>query len=342
MIRPKFDGLRAITWDLSSGTWNLESSTLFLYDGFNLIAELNALNNNAPVRTYVWGLDLSGSLQSAGGAGGLLFSTLSSQPSTHAAAFDGNGNVIGLVDMATGNRSATYEYGAFGETLIADGVAAEAMPFRFSTKYRDGETGLIFFPHRPYDPPSGRFLSKDPINEPGSQLARTVVPEGSLSEESNLYRYVGNEPVGRFDPWGLAYFAYRPLDSAAGKLLGVTGNKLDDRMNTMAAHEQLFFEDGKPPSNLGFFDDKPNGQVRSDRSSLKYKAAHDTGWNDCVMRMAVANVKPSTYCLLGKKGPTEKYNCQDWADAVRTEYRRLINDPKVVTTCCPADAEKKK
>ena len=47
----------------------------FLYDGWNLIAELNGTNNNV-IRSYAWGLDLSGSLpdgpNGAGGVGGLL------------------------------------------------------------------------------------------------------------------------------------------------------------------------------------------------------------------------------------------------------------------------------
>jgi RHS repeat-associated protein len=175
---------KVYTWNGSAFT--LVSSLLFLYDGFNLIAEMNALNNNAPVRTYVWGLDLSGSLQGAGGVGGLLFANLGS--ATHAAAFDGNGNVIAYVDMATGAKSATYEYGAFGETLISDGPVAEAMPFRFSTRYTDNETGVIAFPLRPYSPLNGRFLSKDPIEE-----------QGGL----NLYGMVGNDAVDRIDPLGL-------------------------------------------------------------------------------------------------------------------------------------------
>jgi len=43
----------------------------FFYDGWNLIAELNGTNNNV-IRSYAWGLDLSGSQQGAGGVGGLL------------------------------------------------------------------------------------------------------------------------------------------------------------------------------------------------------------------------------------------------------------------------------
>jgi RHS repeat-associated protein len=130
---------------------------------------------------------LSGSLQGAGGVGGLLFANLGS--ATHAAAFDGNGNVIGYVDMATGEKSATYEYGAFGETLIADGVAAEAMPFRFSTKSLDVETGLYYYGYRYYSPIVGRWLSKDPLEEEGGE---------------NLYVFVLNDPISLVDPFGNA------------------------------------------------------------------------------------------------------------------------------------------
>jgi RHS repeat-associated protein len=197
------------TWNGSAFT--LVSSLLFLYDGFNLIAEMNALAGNASLRTYVWGLDLSGSLQGAGGVGGLLFSTLSSQPSTHAAAFDGNGNVIGYVDMATGAKSATYEYGAFGETLIADGVAAEAMPFRFSTRYTDQETWLIDYVQRFYDPNRGRFLSRDPIEEDGG---------------SNLYGFVANDPISNVDVLGLA-----------GYFFDGTGNSRKSGTNVLILHD---------------------------------------------------------------------------------------------------------
>ncbi len=172
----------------SGSEWVLASSTLFLYDGWNMLAELDALNSNAAVRTYVWGIDLSGSMQGAGGVGGLLFSTLNAQPSTFASAYDGNGNLIGLVDMATGAKSATYEYGAFGETLKADGPAASANPFRFSTKYTDTETGLLYYGHRYYSPNTGFWLSRDPIGEDGGV---------------NLYAYVLNSPNSAIDELGL-------------------------------------------------------------------------------------------------------------------------------------------
>ena len=43
----------------------------FVYDGWQCIAEMNA-TNNAVLRSYVWGIDLSGTQTGAGGVGGLL------------------------------------------------------------------------------------------------------------------------------------------------------------------------------------------------------------------------------------------------------------------------------
>ncbi len=48
----------------------LEKTRRYIYDDWSLLDELDG--NNALVRSYIWGLDLSGSLQGAGGVGGLL------------------------------------------------------------------------------------------------------------------------------------------------------------------------------------------------------------------------------------------------------------------------------
>ena len=44
----------------------------YLYDGWNRIAEYSGTTGGTHVATYLWGLDLSGSPQGAGGVGGLL------------------------------------------------------------------------------------------------------------------------------------------------------------------------------------------------------------------------------------------------------------------------------
>jgi RHS repeat-associated protein len=156
----------------NGSNWVLGSDIAFAYDGWNLVAELNAASSNTRIRTYLWGLDLSGTEQGAGGVGGLWLMTdyVSDVSATyHWPAYDGNGNVAALVAQANGSLSARYEYGPFGETLRATGPMAKHNPFRFSTKYTDNETGLLYYGYRFYDPVTGRWPSRDPIGDRGGK-----------------------------------------------------------------------------------------------------------------------------------------------------------------------------
>jgi hypothetical protein len=74
------------------------------------------------------------------------------------------------------------------------------------------------------------------------------------------------------DPTGLAYFAKRPLKGAPW-LGPLSSNPIDDRNNTELAHEQLFFEDGKSPANIGFFDDSTLKERRIPRDTAADLAA---------------------------------------------------------------------
>jgi RHS repeat-associated protein len=171
-----------------SGTaYVVASDTRFLYDGWNLLAEFNALSSNAVVRSYVWGIDLSGSSQGAGGIGGLL---AIHQPSSiaHLPCYDGNGNVVAAIDASTGAGAAQFEYGPFGESLRVTGTAAANLPFRFSTKYQDAETGFYYYGYRYYCPSTRRWLSRDFIEENGG---------------ANLYGMVGNSAVNTIDYLGM-------------------------------------------------------------------------------------------------------------------------------------------
>jgi RHS repeat-associated protein len=155
----------------TGAAYSTTNTTVFVYDGWNLVSEVGTVVPGGPSRTnlYAWGLDLSCSMQGAGGIGGLLFSTLTGTTSVSSAfyAFDGNGNVATLVDSADGTVAAAYEYSPFGETIRATGPMARANPYRFSSKYTDDETGLLYYDYRYYSPNLGRWLSRDPIGEVG-------------------------------------------------------------------------------------------------------------------------------------------------------------------------------
>jgi RHS repeat-associated protein len=155
------------------------------------IAELRA-SDNALVRTYVWGLDLSESMDGAGGVGGLLWVTLhpgsGAGVGTHFCAYDGNGNIVALSAASDGSETARYEYGPFGEPIRLTGPAGNLNPFRFSTKRTDPTTDLVLYEYRVYNASTARWLSKDPIGELGGK---------------NLYVIGFNHPIYGVDPLGL-------------------------------------------------------------------------------------------------------------------------------------------
>ena len=122
-----------------------------------------------------------------GGLGGLLAITDASQGS-HFCAYDGNGNVTALVKADGSGLTAQYEYGPFEELFRATGPMAKANPFRFSTKYQDDETDLIYYGCRYYNASTGRWPNRDLIGERGGM---------------NLYGFVGNSPLNRVDRLGL-------------------------------------------------------------------------------------------------------------------------------------------
>jgi RHS repeat-associated protein len=188
-----------------NGTYYPAYTNYFVYDGWNLIAILGP--QSTVLRSFIWGLDLSGSLQGAGGVGGLLcLSEISNGQisSSHAAAFDGNGNLTSLLNATTRTESARYEFGPFGEVLRATGPMATANPFRFSTKFQDEETGLLYYGYRYYDPSTGRWNSRDPVDEWGGMNLFGFVSNNALSNCDKLGRELG---VGLSAGMGLHFVA---------------------------------------------------------------------------------------------------------------------------------------
>jgi RHS repeat-associated protein len=174
-------------------SWLLTSDSFFAYDGWNLIRAITDTPTPpySVTNSYTWGLDLSGTLQGAGGIGGLLSASHGETTSVFYC-HDGNGNVTDLVDT-NGTPVARYEYDPFGHQIAMTGVDSTNNPFRFSTKYVDEETGLIYYGHRYYSPTMGRWLTRDPLGEAGG---------------INLYGFVGNGAVNFVDRLGLALYAF--------------------------------------------------------------------------------------------------------------------------------------
>ena len=172
--------------------------TKFIWDGWLLVAELDGNNNDSVLTTYLWGLDLSGSLEGAGGVGGLLAARKKSgTPIDVGFLYDGNGNVTQVVDLSDESVEAHYEYDPFGQEIVATGNLAEWNKFRFSTKYLEDtildvssgdELGLYYYGYRYYSPRTGRWINRDPIGERGG---------------NNLFSFIFNSPLNSIEYLGL-------------------------------------------------------------------------------------------------------------------------------------------
>jgi RHS repeat-associated protein len=192
------------TWNSGTLSYQLSTDTIFLYDGWNLICEFDASSSQPGtiIRSYIWGTDLSGSMQGAGGVGGLLKVTDYVGSTTHHfVAYDGNGKVAALIDGGTGAITARYESGPFAEPIRTVGAMAKKIPFRFSTKYTDNESGLIYYGYRYYNPSTGRWNSRDPLVEQGFVESKDGADIG-VQPDLNLYGVLANTVVNSVDNLG--------------------------------------------------------------------------------------------------------------------------------------------
>jgi RHS repeat-associated protein len=89
---------------------------------------------------------------------------------------------------ASGTIIDHIDYDSFGNVILETNPLVGDR-FRFTGREFDVETGLYYFRARYYDAQLGRFISEDPIR--------------FSAGDTNLYRYVGNQPLDFVDPSGL-------------------------------------------------------------------------------------------------------------------------------------------
>lgn len=200
-------------WNASTGSYQLQAVTKCLYDGWDLVAELDG--GGSLIRSYTQ------SGQGAGDGSGLLF--VNEAGSSYVVGYDGNGNVAALLKASDGTVAAAYDYNGFGEVVTMTGTYAARNPFRFAGKYLDQETGLIYYGYRYYNPQTGGWISRDPSEEAGGL---------------NLYGFVNNDGVNGTDVLGL----WR-RDEWSGGWYSYTGHAIAEKCDRLAELARLITGD---------------------------------------------------------------------------------------------------
>ena len=177
----------------------------------------SAITAILPTVSYTRGSDLSGSLEGAGGIGGLL---------ARSSGYSG-GQLDQSQLLPRRRRTATspscstptrpwprsYRYDPFGNTLSSSGTLAGANVYRFSSKEIHVNSGMYYYGYRFYDPSLQRWINRDPIGEQtraqaflsetaGIKSNANPMPLDAL-EGPNPYAFVHNQPTSGYDGDGL-------------------------------------------------------------------------------------------------------------------------------------------
>ena len=154
-------------------TQNPARSTLFAYDGDQIIAEYD--NTAALSKKYIYGPGIDEPV---------CMIDVADNNVVYYYHFDGLGSVVALSNEG-GELVESYSYDVFGQPNT---ISTIGNCFMFTGREYDSETGLYHYRARAYKPSMGRFLQTDPMG---------------YGDSINMYSYCGNNPVSWADPYGL-------------------------------------------------------------------------------------------------------------------------------------------
>ena len=339
--------------------------TNYTWDNWNIIRETVFTNSFCILHSafcidYVWGLDIDGTLQGAGGVGGLLaviksdaVSTNSSLFTRHASlyfpAYDANGNITEYVDASDGEVIAHYNYSPFGEQLVVSGPLVSMFTHRFSTKPWCSDADLLAYQMRRYRPDIGRWLSRDPILEHSSYVLWDEDIE-SVSFDLNNLAFCGNSPVNLADRLGLGASV---VNNSSEQILLIVNIDLSSEC-------KKWLKETYPPLNL---DEGINGVpyllAKGDSSTIDplvvdvdgFWSTHEPGtggegrkigdWSpksikDSNMKSKGRRCKDGSFAKEFLGGKT----LNDWVEIVlNTDYRRMITAGVRLCGCTKGDLD---
>jgi RHS repeat-associated protein len=235
------------------------------------------------------------------------------QTTNYFAAYDGNGNVCALVNAADGKLIGQFHYGPFGEVIRATGPMAKGNPFRFSTKYQDDETDLLYYGYRYYSSNIGRSLSRDPIKESGG---------------ANLYALSNGDLLNHVDALGLQCVGCGFTERAVAAAAAPSQDRCQGTLMFSTVPPELIGDEQKLKRECP---DNPGGCSYSDDThKLRCRKCANCSWNivprikaKCKIFLADPSKLPiAFYPDVAGAITHEHCHCDDWAAA----YEKLITE----------------
>ena len=150
---------------------------------------------------------------------------------------------LGSAQFVTDWRGRQYEhieYTPYGELWIEEVAAGlDKLPFRFTGKEMDEETGLYYYGARYLDPKYSRWLSGDPAL--GEYMSGSSVGAGGIynTVNFNVYHYGNNNPIKYTDPTGMW------IDNGDGTYTAEKGDTLWDKYGADWKEKSGFTRDPK-------------------------------------------------------------------------------------------------
>jgi RHS repeat-associated protein len=221
---------RVSSWTDAAGTTRLEVDELGnllgveLPDGTAITYEVDALGRRVAravdgVRTNAWlyqgdrpiaELDRDGDVRAifVYASHALAPELMLADGRTYRLVHDHLGSIRRVVDTTTGEVVQALDFDAYGRVLRDTNPGFQ--PFGYAAGHYDPQTGLVRYGARDYDAAIGRWLAKDP----------SLIAGG----DTNLYVYVGNDPINFVDPQGTEDHWYDEFDTSHDGWLQRTGD----------------------------------------------------------------------------------------------------------------------